>query len=99
MNSESFGYFVLCFAFLSSMVSHYLSYNRLQKYNVRLKMKLTDLALKTDNEIYAVYKVSDEDKTKIRSLKGQNNKIAAVKLLKDNYQMGLFEAKNYVDYL
>lgn len=62
-------------------------------------MKLTDLALRTDNEIYAVYKVSAEDKAKIRALRGQNNKISAVKLLKENYRMGLFEAKTYVKYL
>ena len=73
--------------------------NTLRKQNIKLKMKLTDLALKSRNDIYAVYAVSDEDKAKIRALKGQNNKIAAVKLLKDNYQMGLFEAKTYVEHL
>lgn len=62
-------------------------------------MKLTDLALKTGNDIYAIYSVSDEDKAKIRVLKNQKNKIAAIRLLKENYQMNLFEAKTYVDYL
>lgn len=71
----------------------------LRKYNVRLKMKLTDLALKTNNEIYAVYYVTDEDKAKILKLKGQDHKIDAIKLLKSNYRMDLFEAKAYVDCL
>ena len=66
---------------------------------INLKMKLTDLALKTGNDIYAIYKVSEDDKAKIRELKAQKKKIDAVKLLKENYQMDLFEAKTYVDYL
>ena len=74
-------------------------YNRLRKYNVNLKMKLTDLVLKTGNGIYAIYKVSEDDKAKIRELKAQKKKIDAVKLLKENYQMDLFEVKTYVDYL
>ena len=62
-------------------------------------MKLTDLALKTDNEIYAVYNETDKDKAKILKLKGQNHKIDAIKLLKSKYRMDLFEAKAYVDCL
>ncbi len=69
------------------------------RYNVNLKMKLTDLALKTGNDIYAIYKVSEDDKAKIRKLKAQKKKLEAVKLLKESYQMDLFEAKTYVDYL
>lgn len=81
------------------LVYYHANHNKLRKQNIKLKMKLTDLALKTGNDIYAIYAVSDEDKAKIRGLKRQNNKIAAVKLLKGNYQMGLFEAKTYVEYL
>ena len=55
-------------------------------------MKLTDLALRTDNDIYAIYKVSDDDKAKIRELKAQKKKIDAVKLLKENYETA---KKNY----
>lgn len=62
-------------------------------------MKLTELALKTGNDIYAIYKVSEDDKAKIRELKAQKKKIDAVKLLKENYSMDLFEAKTYVNYL
>ena len=86
---------MLCFV----LVSYSSRYNRLRKYNVNLKMKLTDLALKTGNDIYAIYKVSEDDKAKIRELKAQKKKIDAVKLLKEDYSMDLFEAKTYVDYL
>ena len=89
----------LFFSLLAILLSYASRYNRLREYNIKLKMKLTDLALKTDNDIYAVYTVSEEDKNKIRELKNQKNKIEAVKLLKKNYQMDLFEAKVYVDYL
>ena len=84
---------------LSVCTSHCSRYNRLRKYNVNLKMKLTELALKTGNDIYAIYKVSEDDKAKIRELKAQKKKIDAVKLLKENYSMDLFEAKTYVNYL
>ena len=57
------------------------------------------MALKTGNDIYAIYKVSEDDKAKIRELKAQKKKIDAVKLLKEDYSMDLFEAKTYVDYL
>ena len=62
-------------------------------------MKLTDLAVNTNNDIYAVYSVSNDDKAKIKELKKQNKKIDAIKLLKNNYQMSLFDAKTYVDYM
>ena len=94
LNSLIWG-LMLCFV----LVSYSSRYNRLRKYNVNLKMKLTDLALKTGNDIYAIYKVREDDKAKIRELKAQKKKIAAVKLLKENYEMDLFEAKTYVDYL
>ena len=79
----SIGYMILCV--LLRNIS-------LRKYNVKLKMKLTELALKTD--IYAIYNVSKEDKVKIMDLKKQNKKIDAVKLLKDNYSLSLYEAKS-----
>ena len=94
LNSLIWG-LMLCFV----RVSYSSRYNRLRKYNVNLKMKLTDLALKTGNDIYAIYKVSEDDKAKIRELKAQKKKIDAVKLLKEDYSMDLFEAKTYVDYL
>lgn len=94
LNSLIWG-LMLCFV----LVSYSSRYNRLRKYNVNLKMKLTDLALKTVNDIYAIYKVSEDDKAKIRELKAQKKKIDAVKLLKEDYSMDLFEAKTYVDYL
>ena len=81
----SIGYMILCV--LLRNIS-------LRKYNVKLKMKLTELALKTDNDIYAIYNVSKEDKVKIMDLKKQNKKIDAVKLLKDNYSLSLYEAKS-----
>ena len=89
----------LFFSLLAILLSYASRCSRLREYNIKLKMKLTDLALKTDNDIYVVYTVSEEDKNKIRELKNQKNKIDAVKLLKKNYQMDLFEAKVYVDYL
>lgn len=99
MNSELLRCFALCCTFLFIVLSRYASYSQLRKYNVRLKMKLTDLALKTNNEIYAVYKITDEDKAKILKLKSQKRRIDAIKLLKSNYHMDLFEAKAYMDCL
>ena len=99
MNLEWLNIICWCSILISAFTPHYSRYNRLRKYNVNLKMKLTDLALRTDNDIYAIYKVSEDDKDKIRELKAQKKKIDAVKLLKENYQMDLFEAKTYVDYL
>ncbi len=81
------------------VVYYCANHSNLRKQNIKLKMKLTDLALKTRNDIYAVYTGSDEDKAKIRVLKNQKNKIAAIRLLKENYRMNLFEAETYVDYL
>ena len=72
-------------------------YRNLQKSNIILKMKLTDLALQTNNDIYAVYTISREDKAKIKAFKTQNNKIEAIKILKNKYYLSLFEAKCYID--
>ena len=76
--------------FISIFTPYCSRYNRLRKCNVNLKMKLTDLALKTGNDIYAIYKVSEDDKANIRELKEQKKKIDAVKLPKENYFMDLF---------
>ncbi len=85
--------------FISIFTLRCSRHSRLRKYNVNLKMKLTDLALKNGNDIYAIYKVSEDDKAKIRELKAQKKKIDAVRSLKENYQMDLFESKTYIDYL
>lgn len=74
-------------------------FSNLRRQNTYLKKKLTDLALKTGNDDYVMYNISDNDKDKMINLKRSGNKIQAIKILKENYRMSLVEAKDYIDLL
>ena len=66
--------------------------------NIRkLNLRLEKLAIKIGDMDCAVYGVSEADRKKISELMNHNKKLDAIKFLKSNYQMGLSEAKAYVE--
>ena len=95
----NFYYVLYCITLVSIVIVYSKMFSNLRKQNTYLKKKLTDLALKTGNDDYAMYNISDNDKDEIINLKESGNKIQAIKLLKENYRMSLVEAKDYIDLL
>ena len=95
----NFYYVLYCITLVSIVVLYSKMSSNLRKQNIYLKKKLTDLALKTGNNDYVMYNISDNDKDEIINLKRSGNKIQAIKILKENYHMSLVEAKDYIDLL
>ena len=95
----NFYYLLYCITLVSIVVVYSKMFSNLRKQNTYLKKKLTDLALKTGNNDYVMYNISDNDKDKMINLKRSGNKIQAIKILKENYRMSLVEAKDYIDLL
>ena len=95
----NFYYLLYCITLVSIVVLYSKMFSNLRRQNTYLKKKLTDLALKTGNNDYVMYNISDNDKDKMINLKRSGNKIQAIKILKENYRMSLVEAKDYIDLL
>ena len=95
----NFYYLLYCITLVSIVVLYSRMFSNLRRQNTYLKKKLTDLALKTGNNDYVMYNISDNDKDKMINLKRSGNKIQAIKILKENYRMSLVEAKDYIDLL
>ena len=84
---------------VTGAISNNITTNRLRQQNVRLKLKLSTLAAKANYPEEMPYKVTAEEKIKIKALARQNKKIEAIKILKTNHNMPLFDAKTYIDLL
>jgi ribosomal protein L7/L12 len=65
----------------------------------KLEKKYNELAIRTGNQELATTFISDMDLDEIRQLKAQNKIVQAVKLTRTLTEMGLREAKQYVDNL
>jgi ribosomal protein L7/L12 len=67
-----------------------------KKYR-KLEKKYNELAIRTGNPELATTFISEKDLDLIRQLKAQNKIVQAVKLTRTLTEMGLREAKQYVD--
>jgi ribosomal protein L7/L12 len=63
----------------------------------KLEKKYNELAIRTGNPELATTFISEKDLDAIRQLKAQNKIVQAVKLTRTLTEMGLREAKQYVD--
>jgi ribosomal protein L7/L12 len=63
----------------------------------KLEKKYNELAIRTGNPELATTFISGKDLDEIRQLKAQNKIVQAVKLTRTLTEMGLREAKQYVD--
>jgi ribosomal protein L7/L12 len=95
---EEWSIAILVFAFLLGFFAE-CEVARCEKRYQKLEKKYNELAIKTGNQELATTFISDTDLDEIRQLKAQNKIVQAVKLTRTLTEMGLREAKQYVDNL
>ena len=72
---------------------------KIESDNIKIKNKFDILAEKFECPELSMRYVSDELKTKLEKLLNEDKKIEAIKVLRQNLDLSLAEAKNYVESL
>ncbi len=77
----------------------YIEIDKLRKQIKTQQKQINELCKMTGNNQLAAYYISNEDKELILHLKNSDQKVAAVKKVREITNMDLVEAKQYVDSL
>lgn len=92
--------FIICYiSIFCLLLATLYQKRRLHRQNIKLKILVSKLAKKADCPLEVIYKVTNEENLKLKSLLKENKKVDAVKFLKNNYAMSLLEAKVYLEAL